>query len=277
MIENAIQMLNQTWLGTVIGIIFGLTGLILACYFYRISHIGSRASYQIKSTKLIAKDELLLPDQVQILFNNSEVVRLTKNYIVFWNSGTNLLDGKNIHNEDPFRIEYGSEATILSAKKITETNKLNKFEISIDESHPNVAFLDYDYLDRNDGAVFEILHTDKAKSPKVCGTIKGLTKRILNWGIIRDYERDNRQNSKKKSKYPILQRLLFGLFAAIILPFFIIFWLAMNLTIFSSNAPLYASILLLALFDGMPVYILYDKWRNRRRFPKELYFEDLFN
>ena len=48
----------------------------------------------------------------------------------------------------------------------------------------NQVICTFDYLDIGDGGVLEVLHTDEKRYPRVLGTIRGVPKGVLNWGIV---------------------------------------------------------------------------------------------
>jgi hypothetical protein len=62
------DLLNQSWFGSVLGIIgvlIGVVGLAVAYYLYYASKIGARLVYQVKSSKLIGHEQKL-PEEVSI-------------------------------------------------------------------------------------------------------------------------------------------------------------------------------------------------------------------
>jgi hypothetical protein len=52
----------------------------------------------------------------------------------------------------------------------------------IDDNSQNRVILNFDYLDPQDGAVVELLHTDSVRDPFVKGTIRGVPKGMLDRG-----------------------------------------------------------------------------------------------
>jgi hypothetical protein len=172
---------SQAWVGILVGV---LAGFLIAFLFYRASRIGPRPSYQLKALRLIAKDERALPEEVEILFKGMSVPQLTKTHVIFWNSGKALLDGKQIVESDPLRLEFDKAARVLRARIAKATRDTNKSEVKINDKSPNEVVCHFDYLDVGDGVVIELLHTAEERYPKVQGTIRGVPKGILNWGYI---------------------------------------------------------------------------------------------
>ena len=185
-------ILSQGWLGSVIGI----AGLVAAYFFYRASRIGARPTYQMRSLRLIGREQQALPDEVEILFKGRHVDRLTMTHLILWNSGKALLNGEEMVLDDPLRAEVSLGADVLRVRVQKVTRLTNKFLARINPQSQNQVLLEFDYLDPGDGAVVEMLHTDQRRYPEVKATFRGVPRGILNWGTL-----------------PVLRprRLLFGL------------------------------------------------------------------
>ena len=92
---------------------------------------------------------------------------LTK--LAFWNSGTETINKIDIVNSDPLRIDGTELNTIVGAKISFTRRNVSNIEVSLIE---NTVQLSFDYLDKNDGAIIDIYHTESTKL-NVSGTIKG--------------------------------------------------------------------------------------------------------
>lgn len=257
---------SQAWVGVLVGV---LAGFLIAFLFYRASRIGPRPSYQLKALRLIAKDERALPEEVEILFKGMSVPRLTKTHVIFWNSGKAMLDGKEIVVDDPLRLEFSKEAQVLRARIAKATNKTNKFEVKINDKSPNEVVCNFDYLNAEDGAVIELLHTDEERYPIVQGTIRGVPKGILNCGHIHP----SRIPYYGGVRIPRRVLAFFGLF------------LGVALTAVGFLSPLISkpsesrepSIEWILVGVGLLYFItsLLLLWSIRQRFPKSLMLEDI--
>lgn len=176
-----LEAISPGWVGSLIGIL-GLIGLVITYFLYRASRIGPRPVYKYQALRLIGESEQELPEDITILFRNKKLQRLTKTHIILWNSGKTILNGENIVADDPLRLEFSEDSEVLSARLLNFTRQANKFTVNIHPHYQNQVILSFDYLDVNDGAVIEILHTDRERYPKVHGVIRGVPKGILNWG-----------------------------------------------------------------------------------------------
>jgi hypothetical protein len=249
---------SQAWVGILVGI---LAGFLITFFFYRASRIGSRPSYQLRALRLIAKDERALPEEVEILFKGMSVPRLTKTHVIFWNSGRAMLDGKQIVDADPLRLEFSKDAQVLRARIAKATRETNEFEVKINDKSPNEVVCHFDYLDVGDGAVIELLHTDEERYPKVQGTIRGVPKGTLNWGRFR--------TSRGPRRIMLYTMLIMGV--ALIVGGF----LAQHFVKPSASAepfPDWGWVIIGLVYILFPLFTL---WTNRRRFPKSLTIEDI--
>jgi hypothetical protein len=258
---------SQGWVVALVGI---LAGLLIALYFYRASRIGPRPSYQLKALKLIAKDERALPEEVEILFKGMSVPRLTKTHVIFWNSGKAMLDGKQIVDADPLRLEFSKDAQVLRARIAKATRETNEFEVKINDKSPNEVICHFDYLDVGDGAVIELLHTDEERYPKIQGTMRGVPKGILNWGRIPP----SRGRSYRRMRIPPLTVMMFFMIF-MGLAIIVVGFLALHFTKPSASAEpssVWVPVILGLVYISFPLFVL---WITRRRFPKSLTIEDI--
>lgn len=272
---NIFEIFNQGWIGSLLGII----GICIAVYFYRQSRIGPRLVYQIKAFKIIGKDERTIPDDVKIYFGDTPVERLVKNLIIIWNSGYTTFDGKNIIDTNPLRAEYGKDSCVMRVTTLKITKSENGSNAHVNPTNRNEVIFSFDYLDRNDGAVFEIYHTGEEIIPKMMGAIKGLPQGICDWGIIKTFQtRDPIKREPVKIKNPILA-LVAGFIAIIIVLFFALLILGLIyfsiITIIDGISKGDWSSLIILLLPAFPIFILYTIWVNRKRFPKNLMIEEL--
>lgn len=257
---------SQGWVGILVGI---LAGLLIAYLFHRASRIGPRPSYQLKALKLIAKDERALPEEVDILFKGIGVPRLTKTHVIFWNSGKAMLEGKEIVDTDPLRLEFSKDAQVLRARIAKANRDTNKFEVKINDKSPNEVDCNFDYLDVGDGVVVELLHTNEKRYPEIRGTIRGVPKGILNLGHI--------------ATSGVVGYLPLGIFRRVMLFIMVGFGVFMtaigflNPIIPKRSPPPNPSIEWFLVGFGLffivaSVLLL---WTSRKRFPKSLMIEDI--
>jgi hypothetical protein len=182
-VSDLLTVLNQGWIGSIIGLIGAVLGFF-GFLAYRNSRIGARPVYLYHSRRLIGKSEQELPKEVEVFFKKQIVARLSLSHIILWNTGTLSISGQDVVQSDPIRIEYAPGDDILEVNVIKTTRSVNNFKVTKNETLPHCAQISFDYLDPNDGATIEILHTSSYLNPLVLGTIKGVPKGLSLLGDI---------------------------------------------------------------------------------------------
>lgn len=264
-----LEAISPGWVGSLIGLI-GVIGLVTTFLLYRASRVGPRLAYQYQALRLIGREQQALPEEVTILFRHKKVQRLTKTHIILWNSGKATVNGENIVDDEPLRLEFNKGCEVLSARVLRVTRESNKFTANINPHSPNEVICSFDYLDAGDGAVIELLHTDEKRYPKVQGTIRGIPKGVLSWGRTLP--------SGKPKDFPL--PLITNLRTMLIIGLFV----GMFLVVYGFLRPIIPEFLtsegdwsrwLLVTF-GLIIIAGYSLllWVSRRRFPKSLLTED---
>jgi hypothetical protein len=167
-----LEILNQGWCGSLIGfagVVIGIVGLLL----YRASRIKGKPMCQMRSFRLIGKEEQELPDEVDIRFGEESVPRLTLTNIILWN-GQETITADQIVQDDPIRLEFPSGDRILKAHVASVTRAVNKCAVVVSDPTPHVATVSFDFLDPQDGMRIELLHTSPQRYPSVQGTLPGI-------------------------------------------------------------------------------------------------------
>lgn len=183
MIQQLFNIFNQGWVGSLIGFV-GLVIGIVGIFSYKISKSSGKPALQKYSLKIIGKEDTEVEDDIEILYKGTKVNRLTKTIIVFWNNGTETIDGKDVVVTDPISFSFSDDEKIISQKIIRNTRNVNNPKLSTPVGIVNSAILNFDFLDPNDGVTIEFLHTDTKRYPKVSGTIKGVPSGIYDAGIV---------------------------------------------------------------------------------------------
>lgn len=100
--------------------------------------------------------------KIKVYYENQEVVQVTTSKAWFWNRGKRPLKREDIPENDPLRIlikgRNDREITILDFKVLKTSNDSSNFELQR-TTQPNVLDLNFDYIDSQGGAFFEIQHS----------------------------------------------------------------------------------------------------------------------
>ncbi len=182
--------LNNSILNTVLGI---LAGLLISIYLARRGRL-MEISYFIENELVIGNVKSKENSEIKILYKDVIVPRLEKMRLVVWNSGNNCIDATDVVRPLEFKG--------ISKFKILQVECLKKSKASIDlhsfDLKPNQEIegftLNFNYLDPNDGFVFEFTHTGDMNFGSVQGEIKkmGKVKRVAlasgNWRFLFSYK-----------------------------------------------------------------------------------------
>lgn len=176
-----LELLNQGWFGSLVGII----GVVIGIVLYRISKIGARPTCQMRGYHIIGQAAQEFPSEIQILYGNKSIPRLTYTSIYFWNAGKQTMRGSEIVADDPLRFEFDSGDEILTVEIEICTRRVNKLNASIPSDAKNQALVMFDFLDPQDGARIGILHSSQNLCPKSLGTIRGIPSGVTEVNRVR--------------------------------------------------------------------------------------------
>jgi hypothetical protein len=150
-------------------------GLLVRTYFYYKSKKSKVLKYVLRSYNLI-KDHTSKFSDLNIKYKNEEVKNFTVTKMIFWNSGKETIEGKDITDLEPLTIKVRTGLKILEVMLLKANNEAAGVSVtSIGDG--NVFKLSFDYLDNMDGAVLNIIHNGvKSDDIEISGKIKGLKK-----------------------------------------------------------------------------------------------------
>jgi len=148
-------------------------GIITSYIFHLIQKRRKELSWAIDSTNLI-KGYSSLFEKLEIQYGEKKIENLTVSKVAFWNNGNETIDGKDIAIP-PFILPTDKTSTkILDTKIIKISTVGNRFEIHKKIDSPFLV-LKFDYLDPQQGAVIQIIHTGVSVLPLIMrGEIKGV-------------------------------------------------------------------------------------------------------
>ncbi|MFL1802973.1 hypothetical protein ACJW8F_16485 [Plesiomonas shigelloides] len=181
MFQIIFNFFNQGWVGSLIGII-GIVLGVVGIFSFKVARSTAKPVYQKSSLKLLGRQEDNLPPEVCVTYKGLEVQRLTKVSIVIWNKGTEVLDGDCIVEADPITLNFPSGSQILSYKLLKVSKETNG--CSIEQLSDSCLKFDFKYLDPSDGATIELLHDSEQVYPDFQGTMKGIPRGIEDLGRV---------------------------------------------------------------------------------------------
>ena len=128
-------------------------------------------SYIVNTHEIVQAGKNMIPE-FQISYRGQTIDDLTVTRFAIWNSGNRLLNSNDIVDTKPLSITSNDDGPdILDASIIKRSEESNKF--TIDKKSAHCAELQFDYIDKQDGIIVQILHTGSAKNISLSTLIKG--------------------------------------------------------------------------------------------------------
>lgn len=153
--------------------------LYTANYGRRVKRLSClKLSYEIFNTFQETKNWKL-----KVLYSDKIIQNLVVTKFTIWNSGNETINREDIVKDKPLQITCSSvKSIILDFKIIAQIEETNNINISVQEN--NNLSLDFDYIDKNEGCILQILHTGSPDDIEFNGKVKGCEKiQNLNLGM----------------------------------------------------------------------------------------------
>jgi hypothetical protein len=138
---------------------------------------------------------------IKILFKDVDVPRVVVTRLAVWNVGNTVVDASQLATSAPLALAVEAGALILDAQIVKASNAANMCRLRIAEDLTR-AFVEFDYLNEQDGALFQVTHTGAQNTAKLTGSIKGIAKGVEDWGDLTLWE-EQRSRSLKPLAYII--------------------------------------------------------------------------
>lgn len=153
-----------------------VVGIVFSYLLFVKSKRNKEPCWDVKSNNLIRNFSSNIP-KLEILYGKEKVENLTVSRIIFWNNGAETLERSHIVIANPLRISVKQGVKILDAEVLVSNNPHSDFSL-IKSNDELSARIELEYLDKNDGAVIQIIHTGVSSIDiSIDGSIKGV-KRI---------------------------------------------------------------------------------------------------
>lgn len=155
-----------------IGYVLAVLGVIATVTVYVLSRRGKDPSWAIRGINIVRGRESRVAD-LKILYKELPVESLTVSRVLFWNRGKETIRVGDI--AEPIQICASEDILLLNVEVLKATNQAIQFFVSPVQDN-KFATLTYQYLDHNNGAVLEAVHTGTSSSGLVIkGKIIGAT------------------------------------------------------------------------------------------------------
>ena len=150
--------------------VLAIASFIYAIYCQHKNKEKKEFSYIQKSNSLIRKKKSKF-DKLNITYNNQAVEDLCVSRFTIWNSGNKTLNSFDIVKTKELTIHAVDDNKILDVELIKCSEETNQFEIKIiDDKTVKILF---DYVDKSDGIVIQLIHTGEPSCMSIDCKIKG--------------------------------------------------------------------------------------------------------
>ncbi len=141
-----------------------------AIYCQRKNKECKEFSYTRKSNSLIHKKKSKF-EKLLITYDSQEIENLCVSKFTLWNSGNKTINNLDMVNTKEVSIHLSNNAKILDTEIIGVSDETNDFKIeTIDDTSAKILF---DYVDKKEGIVFQIIHTGTEEDISIDCKIKG--------------------------------------------------------------------------------------------------------
>lgn len=152
--------------------VIGVLGIGAGYLFYRRGRQIKLPYYAVNHINLV-EDLTSRLDGLSVGYKGSPVETLSVTKVALWNGGNETINGEDVSGGDPLTVGVTGEARLLDAKVVSESSLATQFHITPMPNGMRVT-IGFDYLDHNDGAVVQLVHTGTSdREVQVTGSIKG--------------------------------------------------------------------------------------------------------
>lgn len=255
-------------IGIVVTIVVGVAAIIITIYYGRRGQRKKLMVYEVSQPIALARTFSPEGDyKISILFERKgsieeKIESVYTTFLKFANLGRGPIRGEDIARSNPLRVSV-KDVRVLDIQLAEITRGVNNVCLKdpVFEKEQASAYVDFDYLDYQDGALVKIVSVGEAGHISLEGDIIGMPEGINNVGEIKT-------KAKPTFTSGVLSSLGFG--AAVFgLSGFIYYWVMGGLISLSLAFLAYG-----VLFGVIAIWIIIDDvrlWaRARESFPKSL-------
>lgn len=151
--------------------LLSIFGIAFSIYTWIANKEKKKISYYIDSYEIVRAGKNVIPE-FEILYSGQPISDLTVSRFAIWNSGNRVLNSSDIVDTKPLSIMSDDGGPdILAASVIKCSEESNDFMVTKKDAH--CVEIKFDYVDKQDGVIIQILHTGSVNNITVSGLIKG--------------------------------------------------------------------------------------------------------
>jgi len=173
---NQVSALLTSPVASGLGLLIGLAALVSGYIFYRRGKREKRPQWVVVTTNVVGKAGQQLGESLSVHYRHRAISTVSISKIALWNAGKQTIDKADIPPGDRLRISTTDAAhRILEVRVIGHNSEGNQFATdAVSDDGATEVPINFEFMDRNDGAVFQVLHTGVASTDiTLRGTFKG--------------------------------------------------------------------------------------------------------
>lgn len=153
-----------------LALLIGVAGVLASVYLYVRGKRTKEPFWAIRSHLLVEGYSTRFGG-LDVTFGGKSIENLSVARVLIWNNGNQTIDRTDLQTADRIHIALASPAKLLDVR-VLATNSPSEF--SCIASSDTTATIDFEYLDRGQGAVVQLIHTGlSSKDVTVRGSAKG--------------------------------------------------------------------------------------------------------
>lgn len=184
----SLEQLMQSPIAWLILSMITILSFLFAIYMWIAGKTKRQISFA-KSSYNIVKNRASKISKLKLFFNDKEIEDITITKFAIWNSGNTTIKKGDIVKKEPLRIISKGSADILEVSILMENDTSNEFVIDL--INEKLAEIYFDYMDKNNGIVVQVIHNGLSSDLCIEGKIKG-------GKGIKNYKKGEKHISNKK-------------------------------------------------------------------------------
>lgn len=158
---QALKPFSENPLAQLAGIVGSVIGVWLTVFVFLLAKKERRPRFGYESKTLVEGVSTAL-DGLQVVYRGIPQERVTITNVYFWNAGRETIRRTDLADASPLLVEVPAEARVLLATVTHSSDKacqFNAIHIISGNDEPTRIKIEFDYLDKRDGGVIQIVHT----------------------------------------------------------------------------------------------------------------------
>lgn len=161
---------NTVWTVLTISTVLAIPSFLFAIITWVKSRVKRELSFD-RVTALLADNGEGIADDLKLLYKGNELESIYVSWITIWNSGNQEIRREDIASEHPLCVKCKNKNTILNAKIKIESDTASCFHIS--QPYEDQIEIEFEFVNKHEGIVLQILHTGKPENLRLTCRIKG--------------------------------------------------------------------------------------------------------